>query len=664
MPSPDVGHPPSPYLRGRLRLICVASLSIAFLVWTAGPAAAHATLLFATPTIGGAVPETPGQLSLTFDEPVTLGSSPVRLTDSRQGPLSLGPVSRTNAGQVVSVPVLQTLPVGLYTVTWQAVSGDGDIVGGTYRFVVGPPIAGVNGGAPVPAVPVGSVAVSAALRWALFLALALGLGGLVGASILWWRKGNNQKLPSPMAPVGRAAAVGLLAVVGLMLQLEGDGDFTRAVTDPTLSTLWTSYPGRLLLAEATSFAIAGLLAALDRRPWAAAPLVGVGLAEGLRAHANVAEPGWGAALTSVHLLVAAVWVGALIYVVRAARSWRPWPKSAWGLVRDYARLAIWLFFIVVATGTVTGLLLVPLPVLFSTSYGRTLVVKLVLVGGVAALAWSARRHLMRARQTSGQSVPVGRTVRVERVGLVVILGVTAVLVSLPPPRVLGSLPIAPPPVGLAVPVGARAGQIGVSALASTGQLVVQLNAPVLQASDGGDPNVYVLIATVRDTDGSTLQLPSTACGTGCFVLPVSWRAGTNPVTLKVASTGWSGGLVTLPVTWPQRDGDALLKGTVDAMRKVPAFTLYEKVTSDTVSGLGTVMGFPLTGPAFLATEPYGNGRATYAAASGPADGLILSVGFPSESTQVQLTLDAQGRIARETLTAPNHLVIRTFVYPA
>ena len=663
MPSPDVGHPPSPYLRRRLRLICVASLSLAFLVWTAGPAAAHATLLFATPTIGGAVPEAPGQLSLTFDEPVTLGPSPVHLTDSTQGVLRLGTVSRTNAGQVVSVRVLQTLPVGLYTVSWQVVSGDGDIVGGTYRFVVGPPIAGVNSGAPVPAVPVGPVVVSAALRWALFLTLALGLGGLVGAGILWWRKGNQQELPSPTAPVGRAAVVGLLAVVGLMVQLEGDGDFARAVTAPTLRVLWTSSPGRLLLVEAAGFAIAGLLAGLDRRPWAAVPLVGVGLAEGLRAHANVAEPGWGAALTSVHLLAAAVWVGALVYVVRAARSWRPWPGRARGLVRDYARLAIWLFFIVVATGTVTGLLLVPLPALFSTSYGRTLVVKIVLVGGVVTLAWFARRHLMRARKTMGQSVPVGRTVRVERAGLVAVLGVTAVLVSLPPPRVLGSLPIAPPPVGLAVPIGERAGQIGVSAVASTGQLVVQLNAPVLQSTDSGDPNVYALTATVPDSGGSTRQLPSTACGTGCFVLPVSWHDGSNPITLKVASTGWSGGLVTLPVPWPQRAGDALLTRTVNAMRKVPSFTLYEKVTSDTASGLGGVSGFPLSGQAFLATEPYGNGRATYAAASGQGDGLILAVGFPSESTQAQLTLDAQGRIARETLTAPNHLVIRTFVYP-
>ena len=184
------------------------------------------------------------------------------------------------------------------------------------------------------------------------------------------------------------------------------------------------------------------------------------------------------------------------------------------------------------------------------AYGRTLVVKIVLVGCVAALAWLARRHLMRARQTLGQSVPLRRAARVERAGLVAVLGVTAVLVSLPPPRVLGSLPIAPPPVGFAVPVGARAGQIGVSALASIGQLVVQLNAPVLQATENGDPNVYALTATVPEGDGSIRQLPTTACGTGCFVLPVSWHDGTNPVSLKVAATGWSGGLVALPVSWP------------------------------------------------------------------------------------------------------------------
>lgn len=663
MPCPDLAPATCPHLWRGVRLFCVVALSFAFVVWSAGPAAAHATLLFATPTIGGAVPVAPSQLALTFDEPVTVGTSPVHLADSSHGALRLGTVSRTNAGQVLSVPVLQQLPVGLYTVSWQVVADDGDIVAGTYRFVVGPPIAGVNALTPVQAGPVGSIAVSAALRWALFLALALSLGGLVGAGILWWRRGDKHELPSPAAPVGPAAVAGMMAVAGLMLQLAGDGDFVRAVTAPTPSALWTSTPSRILLVEAAGFATAALLAALHRRRWAAVPLVGVGVAEGLRAHANVAEPGWGAVLTSVHLLAASVWVGALVYVVRAAYAWHPWPSRAWGLVRDYARVAIWLFFIVVGTGMVTGLLLVPLPALFSTSYGRTLVVKVALLGCVAALAWVARRHLTRARQATGQPVPVGRAVRVERAGLVTVLGVTAVLVSLPPPRVLGALPIAPPPIGLAVPIGARVGQIGVSALASTGQLVVQLNAPVLQTTESGDPNVYTLTATVPEGDGSSRQLATTDCGTGCFVLPVSWHDGTNPVSLKVAATGWSGGLVTLPVSWPQRTGDPLLTRTVDTMRKVPSFTLYESVTSDTTSGPAAVSRFPLSGPAFLATEPYGNGRATYAAASGQGDGLILAVGYSSESTQAQLTLDAEGRIAQETLTAPNHLVIRTFVYP-
>lgn len=41
----------------------------------------------------------------------------------------------------------------------------------------------------------------------------------------------------------------------------------------------------------------------------------------------------------------------------------------------------------------------------------------------------------------------------------------------------------------------------------------------------------------------------------------------------------------------------------------------------------------------------------------------LALAYPAEHTQLDLTLDETGRILHETLTAPNHLVTRTFVYP-
>jgi copper transport protein len=42
-------------------------------------------------------------------------------------------------------------------------------------------------------------------------------------------------------------------------------------------------------------------------------------AEGLRAHPHSDSPVWGAALTVTHLLAVAIWVGALLHVLRAAR---------------------------------------------------------------------------------------------------------------------------------------------------------------------------------------------------------------------------------------------------------------------------------------------------------------------------------------------------------
>ncbi len=100
------------------------------------------------------------------------------------------------------------------------------------------------------------------------------------------------------------------------------------------------------------------------------------------------------------------------------------------------------------------------------------------------------------------------------------------------------------------------------------------------------------------------------------------------------------------------------------MRQVNEFTLYERVTSDTHGDVPAFTALHLTGRAFLAQEPYGGGRATLAAVVARRRGQVtLEVGFPAERAQAELTLDEHGRILRETLTAPNHLITRTFVYP-
>jgi len=67
---------------------------------------------------------------------------------------------------------------------------------------------------------------------------------------------------------------------------------------------------------------------------------------------------------------------------------------------------------------------------------------------------------------------------------------------------------------------------------------------------------------------------------------------------------------------------------------------------------------------FLAQEPYADGTAPIAArTSPPGSPVMLALGYPAASIDVELTLDDRGRIASEKLTDAKHLITRRIVYP-
>jgi len=72
----------------------------------------------------------------------------------------------------------------------------------------------------------------------------------------------------------------------------------------------------------------------------------------------------------------------------------------------------------------------------------------------------------------------------------------------------------------------------------------------------------------------------------------------------------------------------------------------------------------MSGARFLNAEPYARGLATTATLVPSASARnALLLGYAAEGVAVHLVLDNQGRPIQETLTAPNHLVQRTFAYP-
>jgi copper transport protein len=187
-----------------------------------------------------------------------------------------------------------------------------------------------------------------------------------------------------------------------------------------------------VVVECVAFALAAGVLRLRQPGLSVLPLLAVVLAEAIRAHPEGIVPVGGALLSVVHVLPAVMWAGMLVYTLRAAIAWREDPVAMRGLIRLYANAAVWLFAVVVLTGVVSALVLVPLGSLLSTGYGIMVIVKAVLVAAVAGAAIAGRAWLGRGPD-SARPAARARAARAECYGLAAVLAATAVLTVLTPP---------------------------------------------------------------------------------------------------------------------------------------------------------------------------------------------------------------------------------------
>jgi len=151
--------------------------------------------------------------------------------------------------------------------------------------------------------------------------------------------------------------------------------------------------------------------------------------------------------TVVHLAAMSIWLGGLAVVLVAPR-----PGEFWSTVRRFSPWALGSVVALAVTGTVNAWRqLGSIDDLTDSSYGRWLVIKLVLVVLVVGVAAFSRRVV----QTRGDdaSVIVRRSVGVEIAGVALILGATAGLVNSPPPT------DAPEIVSVSAVVGDRVAQV-------------------------------------------------------------------------------------------------------------------------------------------------------------------------------------------------------------
>lgn len=450
--------PTRPGLRVIGRVVAALTMTVAF-VLLAGPASAHAVLEQSTPRPDSVLTTAPSEVTLRYDEPVTLLGDSLRVYGPDGRRVDRGDVGHP-AGHGDEVRVsLGSAPQGTYLVAWRVVSADSHPVSGAFTYSVGKRTAAPA--APVESADRGVGVLLGVARWLGYTGSALLVGVLL--VVAWcWREGWGARGARRLLGAG-AALLGVGAVLDIVLKGPYDAALgLGAVTHGDLfrEVLGTTY-GHATVARLVLAGLGALgLAVLSRpsRLLTSGYAVLVGLSFALAGHAAAGSGRVLATLNdTAHVLAASTWLGGLVLllaVVLPAGGGEMTP-----VVRRFSRLAAVLVLLLVATGIYQAARQIGSWGAFgATTYGRELLVKLGVIAVVVLLAAGSRAYVWRG----GGPGRLRRTVLGEALGLAVVLGVTSALVATEPaktayhPTASANLSIAGDTVQVsAVPTGDR-----------------------------------------------------------------------------------------------------------------------------------------------------------------------------------------------------------------
>ncbi|WP_062462421.1 cytochrome c oxidase assembly protein [Demequina soli] len=259
-------------------------------------------------------------------------------------------------------------------------------------------------------------------------------------------------LPATHPAVARAATIARIGSIGWVVTALGHSMATYASIRGTLPDAsrfveeWWSYSTSVdLLVAYLQVVAAGLVASvlctLVRTPafaaWSLVPVVwALGwLAETGHA-AGAADHHLATSAMFLHLAGATVWTG-VIGVMLALRG--VLGDAAKDAMRRSSRLAVWAAAAVIVSGAVNGWIRLSAPSeLFTTTYGRLLVLKIGLMSVAIALAVLHRRTALPRLEAAEVRARFWRLMAVDVGALVAVMGVAGVLASTAPP-----IPIVP-----------------------------------------------------------------------------------------------------------------------------------------------------------------------------------------------------------------------------
>ena len=417
----------------RISGAAIASTVLA-LTFIPGFASAHAILESSSPEASALLTSSPKEIRLDFDEQVEATLGEVRVYNSEQREVSKSKTVRSVLDVSIVTAEVPTLKNGVYVVVWRVVSADGHPVSGAFPFEIGTKSTGTSAALLEEILnrtettsPLGNP--MSTLRLLGFLGLIL----LVGCISLLWRSPllGNARVRKTLQYSSVFIAISSL---GLLLM---QGPYTAGKS-------WGSLFDSVLIGDVlqTRLGLALFIRAICAFAWGVIALtastsvsrrwrLGV-IATAVITIATYATSGHQSAgtlpgifvpLDMIHLAAISTWVGALLALAVVSKN-----NNVENEAKRFSQMATWSMSVVVVTGVVQGLhLLGGISTINETNFGKLLLVKTLLVGGVVLFGSKARAQLH-----AGGFSSIAKVIRWESTLVVLVLAVTSLMVAQSP----------------------------------------------------------------------------------------------------------------------------------------------------------------------------------------------------------------------------------------
>ena len=424
------------------RTIWLLLIVVFYSAWAVSTVYAHALLLRSNPQANAVLEKPPVQVELFFSEPLEEKLSSIKVYDAGNLSVDVGDLRVDPADTTRMTVSLHTIPDGIYTVTWKAVSAiDGHQTVGTFPFAVGN--ANANAVQAIQQSSTASLPFSAFVsKFLLLAALAILVGQRLFITLVWnpALRSNPDALTEPevWSTLYRIGLIGVLLAIGLgILSQAGQ------TTGNELSFPWDSGTGRMLtetrlgliwLARLT-FALASVWAASGKQaPWKNWFGFAVNLALlftiTLTSHAATeAKPLLPMLGDLIHLTGMTFWLGGLVYLFTGIRQLQqldePLRTKLTSLLTNcFSINAIIFVSLIGLTGFYSAYLRgCTWSALLIRLYGHVLLIKQVFVAGLLVIA-SINLFIISPRLSRARIQGVASPMVVTRFGKILIVELT------------------------------------------------------------------------------------------------------------------------------------------------------------------------------------------------------------------------------------------------